>query len=139
MARTTAKKSTRIAPSARRLPRSVVAAIDGTSYLGVRAGARSDHRFIAIWPVVIAGRVFGRSWTLRPGGWYRTFVDDPLGAIQVGTRVVRVRALRVRSARILDAIERAYAEKYATPGSRKYVRGFRTARRRAATVEFVRR
>jgi len=139
MARTTAKKSTRIAPAARRLPRSVVAAIDATSYLGVRAGARSDHRFIAIWPVVIAGRVFGRSWTIKPGGWYRTFVDDPLGAIQVGTRVVRVRALRVRSARILDAIERAYAEKYATPGSRKYVRGFRTARRRAATIEFVRR
>jgi len=139
MARTTAKESTRIAPAARRLPRSVVAAIDATSYLGVRAGARSDHRFIAIWPVVIAGRVFGRSWTIKPGGWYRTFVDDPLGAIQVGTRVVRVRALRVRSARILDAIERAYAEKYATPGSRKYVRGFRTARRRAATIEFVRR
>jgi hypothetical protein len=139
MARTTPKKSPRIAPPARRLPRSVAAAIDSTKYLGVRAGARSDHRFIAIWPVVIDGRVFGRSWTIKPGGWYRTFVDDPLGAIQVGTRVVRIRARRVRSARILDAIERAYAEKYSTPGSRKYVRGFRTARRRAATVEFVRR
>ena len=139
MARTAARKPTRIAPPARRLPRSVAAAVDSTKYLGVRAGARSDHRFIAIWPVVIDGRVFGRSWTIKPGGWYRTFVDDPLGAIQVGTRVVRIRALRVRSARILDAIERAYAEKYSTPGSRKYVRGFRTARRRAATVEFVRR
>jgi hypothetical protein len=117
----------------------VVAAIDDTKYLGVRAGARSDHRFIAIWPVVIDGRVFGRSWTIKPDGWYRTFVDDPLGAIQVGTRVIRVRALRIRSTRMLDAIERAYAEKYQTPGSRKYVRGFRTARRRAATIEFVRR
>lgn len=117
----------------------MVAAIDGAKYLGVRAGARSDHRFIGIWPVVIDGRVFGRSWTIKPDGWYRSFVDDPLGAIQIGARVVRVRALRVRSARILRAIERAYAEKYQTPGARKYVRGFRTARRRAATVEFVRR
>ena len=35
------------------------------------------------------------------------------------------------------AIERAYAEKYPTPGSRRYVRGFRTKRRREATMEFV--
>jgi hypothetical protein len=139
MARRIARKPTPVAPGARRLSRSVVAAIDDTKYLGVRAGARSNHRFIAIWPVVIDGRVFGRSWTIKPDGWYRTFVDDPLGAIQVGTRVIRVRALRVRSARILDAIERAYTEKYQTPGSRTYVRGFRTARRRAATIEFVRR
>ena len=137
MARTASTRST---PKATRgLPRQVVAAIDATTYLGVRAGRRSDHRFIAIWPVVIGGRVFGRSWTIKPDGWFRSFLDDPLGAIQVGTRVIRVRARHVRSARILDAIERGYAEKYPTPGSRKYVRGFRTARRRAATVEFVRR
>jgi len=30
-----------------------------------------------------------------------------------------------------------YAEKYATPGSVKYVRGFKTPRRRATTLEFV--
>jgi hypothetical protein len=137
MARTTSRKSS--PQSTRGLPRQVVAAIDATTYLGVRAGRRSDHRFIAIWPVVIGGRVFGRSWTIKPDGWFQTFVDDPLGAIQVGTRVIRVRARHIRSARILDAIERAYAEKYPTPGSRTYVRGFRTARRRAATVEFVRR
>ena len=137
MARTTSRKST--PPATRGLPRQVVAVIDDTKYLGVRAGRRSDHRFIAIWPVVIGGRVFGRSWTLKPDGWFQTFLADPLGAIQVGTRVIRIRARHIRSGRILDAIERAYAEKYPTPGSRKYVRGFRTARRRAATVEFVRR
>jgi hypothetical protein len=137
MARSTSRTST--AASTRLLPRGIVAAIDATKYLGVRAGRRSGHRFIAIWPVVIDGRVFGRSWTIEPDGWFRTFLDDPLGAIQVGSRVIRVRARRVRSARILDAIERAYAAKYPTPGARKFVRGFRTARRRAATVEFLRR
>jgi hypothetical protein len=81
--------------------------------------------------------VFARSWTVKPDGWYRSFQDDPLGALQVGERAVRVRAVPVRSERILDAIEAAYATKYPTPGSRKYVRGFRTARRRAASVEFV--
>lgn len=121
------------------LPSTVVAAIDTSKIMGIRAGARSDHRFTGVWPIVINGRVYARSWTQKPGGWYRSFQDDALGVLQVGARQVRVRAVPVRSERILDAIEDAYAEKYPTPGSRKYVRGFRTARRRAATIEFVRR
>ena len=120
-----------------RLPRNVVAAIDASKILGIRAGNRSAHRFIGIWPIVIDGRVFGRSWSLKPDGWYRAFVEDPRGAIQVGSRTIRIRAVPVRSERLRDAIERAYAEKYPTPGSRRYVRGFRTKRRREATMEFV--
>lgn len=123
----------------RGLPRSVVAAIDDSKILGVRAGTRSDHRFIGIWAVVVDGRAFARSWTLKPDGWYRTFLADPIGSIQVGARQIRVRAVRVRSERLRDAVERAYAEKYPTPGSVKYVRGFRVPRRRETTMEFVRR
>ena len=124
-------------PERRRLPATVVAAIDACKILGVRAGDRSTHRFIGVWPVVIGGRAFARSWSLTPDGWYRSFLDDPRGTIQVGSRNIRVRALPVRSERIRDAVERAYAEKYPTPGSRTYVRGFRTKRRREATMEFV--
>jgi hypothetical protein len=121
----------------RRLPRTVVSAVDESKIIGVRAGARSDHRFIGIWAVVVDGRVFARSWTRKPDGWFHTFLKDPLGTIQVGTRHVRVRAVRPRGARITAAVERAYAEKYSTPGSIKYVRGFRTPRRRETTIEFV--
>jgi hypothetical protein len=120
-----------------RLSRPIVKAIDESKILGVRAGARSDHRFTGVWPVVVEGRVFVRSWTLKPDGWYRTFLDDPRGSISIGDREVRVRAVRVRSERIRDAVEAAYAIKYPTPGSRKYVVGFRAKRRREATVEFV--
>jgi hypothetical protein len=122
---------------AKRFPRATLDAIDRSKILGIRAGAKSDHRFIGIWPIVLDGRVFARSWTLKPGGWYRTFLDDPLGAIQVVDRELRVRAVPVRSERIRDALERAYAEKYPTPGSRTYVRGFKTKRRREATMEFI--
>jgi hypothetical protein len=87
--------------------------------------------------VVVDGRVFARSWMQRENGWYRTFLHDPFGTIQVGDRQVGVRAVRVRSTRIRDEIERAYAKKYQTPASLKYVRGFRTERRRDTTVEFV--
>jgi hypothetical protein len=121
----------------RQLPRSIVAAVDASKILGIRAGARSDHRFIGIWAVVVDGRVFARSWTLKPDGWYRTFLKDPVGVMQVGNRTIRVRAVRARGERVRDAVERAYAEKYSTPGSLKYVRGFRTARRRDTTTEFV--
>lgn len=130
-------------PAARRrpsFPRAVVAAIDAAKILGVRAGAGSKHRkhrFIGVWPIVIGGRVYARSWSLKPGGWYHTFLEDPRGAIQVGKKTLSVRAIPVRSEKTRTAIERAYAEKYPTPGSKKYVRGFRTKRRRAATIEFV--
>jgi hypothetical protein len=128
--------SARKAPP-RRLPRSVVTACDESKILGVRAGARTDHRFIGIWVVVVDGRVFARSWTVKPDGWFHAFVKDPKGAIQVGERQVRIRAVRVRSKKTLEAMEEAYAAKYPTPGSKHYVRGFRSARRRAASVEFV--
>ena len=114
---------------------SVLQTIDQSKILGIRAGAKSAHRFVGVWPVVINGRVFIRSWTLKPDGWYRTFLEDPFGTIQAGTRNIRVRAVPARSERIRDAVERAYAEKYPTPGSRTYVVGFRTKKRREATIE----
>jgi hypothetical protein len=122
---------------AKRLSRPVVAAADAAKIMGIRAGANSAHRFIGVWPVVVDGRLFARSWTLTKGGWYRSFVDDPLGVIQVGDREVRIRAVRVKSERLRDKIEDAYAEKYPTKASQKYVKGFRTPRRRDTTTEFV--
>ena len=62
---------------------------------------------------------------------------EVIGTIQVGEREIRICAVRARGERIRDAVERAYAEKYATKASQKYVRGFRTPRRREATIEFV--
>jgi hypothetical protein len=121
----------------KRLSRPVVAAADASKIMGIRAGARSEHRFVGVWPIVVNGRLFARSWTSTRDGWYRTFLEDPLGTIQVGEREVRVRARRVTSERLLDRIEDAYAEKYDTKASQKYVRGFRTAGRRATTTEFV--
>ena len=72
MARATDRRrlKRRAATRPRQFARSIVEEIDQTKYLGIKAGARSDHRFIGIWAVVVDGRVFVRSWTLKPGGWY---------------------------------------------------------------------
>ena len=115
--------------------RPLLAAVDATRIFGVRAG--TVHRFTAVWAVVVDGRVFVRSWDDRPNGWYRAFVEEPLGSLQAGDREVRIRARRVRGERLLDAIDHAYASKYVTPGAKKYVRGFRLPRRRATTLELV--
>lgn len=121
----------------RRFSGPIVAAIDESKILGIQAGARCSHRFIGVWAVVVGGRVYVRSWTQKPGGWYRTFLDDPLGTLQVGERQLRIHAVRARGERIRDAVERAYAKKYPTPGSVKYVRGFRSPRRRDTTMELL--
>jgi hypothetical protein len=121
----------------KRFSRSLVSAVDAAKILGVKAGAKSDHRFTGVWPVAVGGRVYARSWTLKKDGWYHAFLDDPLGVIQVGDREIRIRAVRARSERVRDKVELAYAAKYDTKASKKYVRGFRSARRREATMEFV--
>ena len=120
-----------------RLPASVSRALDQAKILGVRAGAPSQHRFTGVWVVVVDGRAFARSWDVRPGGWFEAFREARDGAIQVGARTVRVTGRVVRGERLLDAIEAAYAAKYSTPASKAWVRGFRAARRRRATLEFL--
>jgi len=122
---------------AKQFTRPLVNAIAESKILGVRAGRPADHRFIGIWAVVVDGRVFARSWTVSKDGWYRAFLEDPTGTVQVGTREVRIRAVPARGERIRDAVEAAYAAKYNTPGALKFVKGFRSARRRDSTMEFV--
>src|SRR4029453_18287838 len=121
----------------KQLSRPVVAAADAAEIMGIRAGAKSDHKFLGVWPIVVDGRLFARSWTQTRGGWYTTFLDDPLGVIQVGDRALRIRAVRVKSERLRDKIDDAYGEKYDTKASQKYVRGLPSPRRRDTTTEFV--
>jgi hypothetical protein len=120
----------------RRFTGRVLAAVDQSKILGIRAG-RSPHRVIGVWVVVVEGRVFVRSWGLTAGGWYRTFAAEPQGIIEVGARQIRVRARPVRSERLITAVDEAYRRKYATPGSVKWVRGLCRGRRRASTTELL--
>ena len=85
-----------------RFPDDVVDAIGVCQVLGIRAG-RTPHRVIGIWAVVVERRVFVRSWSLKDRSWYRTFLEDPTGVIQIGGREFPVRAVRTRSDRVKDA------------------------------------
>src|SRR5882672_385249 len=119
-----------------RFPKNLVAAVREGKILGIRAGTK-PHRIIRIWAVVVAGRVFVRSWSLKERSWYRTFREERRGVIEVNGRQIKVRAVFTRSERVKTAVDRAYAEKYNTPGSLDFVKGFRISKRRDTTTELV--
>jgi hypothetical protein len=120
----------------RRFPAKTVAAIREDKMLRIRAG-NGPHRFIGIWAVVVEGRVFVRSWSLKPRSWYRTFLEEPQGAILVDGRETAVRAVRTRSERLNRLIDEAYLKKYDTRGSLKYARDLGRPKSRATTTELV--
>ncbi len=120
----------------RRFADDILAAIRGSKTLMIRAGAQ-PHRFTGIWVVVVEGRVFVRSWSLKPRSWYRTSLKEPRGAVRVAGREIPVRAILTRSELLKDGVDRAYLEKYNTPGSIKYARDLGRARSRATTTELV--
>jgi hypothetical protein len=113
----------------------VVDALRRAKILGVRSG--TAHRFTGVWVVVVDDRVFVRSWNDKPTGWFQAFKKEPSGTLQVGDVELPVRGKPVRSARIRDAVTAAYAEKYPTKGSRKWVEGFAEPTRALATLEIV--
>jgi hypothetical protein len=120
----------------KRFPPSTISWIDQSKILGIRAG-KTRHRFTGVWPIVVDGRVFVRSWGVKPDGWYSTFRSDPSGLMQVGERRVRIRAVRTRSERLKAAVDAAYATKFPTPASRKWVKDLCRPQSRETTTELV--
>ncbi|HEV3144429.1 MAG TPA: DUF2255 family protein [Gemmataceae bacterium] len=103
--------------------------------IGVRAG--NEHRYTGVWVVVVEGRAFVRSWNDKLTGWRRAFQAQPVGSIQVAGQEIAVRARRLRGERLRDAVTQAYAKKYDTKASEKWVRGFAEPHRVAATLELL--
>lgn len=119
-----------------RFSKDTLAAIDGAKIIGLRAG-QGEHRFIGIWVVVVEGRVFVRSWSLKPRSWWRTLLEDPQGTINVDGTEYPVRAVRTRSERLKNLISKAYRAKYNTPGSVQYARDLGRVKSRETTTELV--
>src|SRR6266545_2530510 len=121
--------------AARRFSKDTLEALASAKILGVRAGI--EHHYTGVWVVVVEGRAFVRSWNDKPTGWYRAFQAQPLGSIQLGGREIAIRARHLRGERLRDAVTRAYAEKYNTKASEKWVRGFAEPHRAVTTLELL--
>ena len=120
----------------RQFPDDILAVLREEKGLRIRAGT-SQHRFIGIWVVVVKDRAFIRSWSVKPNGWYRTFLKDARGTIQVADHEIAVRAAHIRNERLRDAVDRAYLQKYNTAGALKYAKDLGSPKSRATTVELV--
>lgn len=124
-----------------RFSESDIQALDQAKILGVRSG--TTHKHTGVWLVVVKGRLFVRSWNDKPTGWYRALRAEPHGTIEWGgrkgqaAREVAIRARPVRGERLLADVTAAYAAKYDTPASLKWVRGFAEPSREATTLELV--
>ena len=115
--------------------KTIVAAARKAKIIGVRAG--TEHRFTGVWVVVVEDRIFARSWSDKPTGWFRAFRKEPKGTIQIDDLEIPVQGKLVRSARLRDAVTAAFAEKYNTKGSQKWIEGFKEPERVLTTLEFV--
>ena len=86
---------------------------------------------------MVEGRLFIRSWSLKPRSWWRTFREDPYGTLFLGEREIPIRAIQTRSERLKDLVSQAYKEKYNTPGSVHYVNDMSSKKSRDTTTELV--
>jgi hypothetical protein len=120
-----------------RFPKEILITLRKEKILGIRAGRESSHRVIGLWVVVVEGRVFVRSWSMKPRSWWRVFLEDPYGSLFVGEREIPVRAVQSRSERLKDLVSQAYKEKYNTPGSIQFVRDMSRKKSRDTTTELV--
>jgi hypothetical protein len=130
-----ARRKKEMKPRKRFLEKTLTSIRDG-KVLGIRAGS-APHRFIGIWAVVVENRVFVRSWSLKPRSWYRTFLEEPHGTINVDGREIEVRAVQTGSERLKKAVDEAYLNKYNTRASLKYARDLGRKKSRDTTTELV--
>lgn len=127
------------ANTANRLPDGVLERIKDDRIIGIRAGKESTHRTIGVWVVVVDGRIFVRSWSMKPRSWWRTLLKDPYATIFVSRRKrgIQVRARQIRSEKLKDRVSDAYREKYNTRGSVGYVEDMSRKPSRDTTTELV--
>ncbi len=113
----------------------LLAQLSEAGTLRIRAG--DTHRYTVVWVVVVRGRAFVRTWDDAATGWFRAFRAVRRGSIRLGDRTIPVAGRVVRGTALQRAVTRAYAEKYDSPGSLKWVRGFAERSRERNTLELL--
>jgi hypothetical protein len=114
----------------------LVAVIHAARRIALRTGS-APHRFTSMWAVVVDGRVFVRSWSVKPRSWYRTLRKEPSGVLKVKGRTARFRSSMIRSPSLRAAVDRAYRKKYDHAGDLPYTRDMTGPKSRATTTELI--
>ena len=90
-----------------------------------------------MWVVVVGRRVFVRSWSDNPTGWYRAFRAEPRGTVHLAEREVAVRAGTREASDCGKPSAEPMPRSNNTKASQEWVRGFTEARRMITTLELL--
>ena len=86
-------------------------------------GAKTKKHHATIWVVVVDGQVFVRSFTGPKGKWYHNVLANPEADLEVDGKTIHVKAIPVSDQESIEAVSRAYLEKYrSSPYAKDMVR-----------------
>ena len=75
------------------------------------AGTKKKHR-ATIWAIVVDDDVFIRSFTGPKGKWYHDMLANPEADVEFDGKAIHVRGILVKDRATIEAVGRAYLEKY---------------------------
>lgn len=110
--------------------------IQNHNLTGVRGGA-TLRSFLKIWVVEVEGRLFARSWDLNPRSWFTAFLEEGVGALQLGEKEIEVAGRKVEAPELQEKINAAYRSKYTSEESKPYVAGITKSPHLDFTMEFL--
>jgi hypothetical protein len=88
----------------------------------IRSGSQSG-RGVVIWAVVVGDDVFVRSFRGPNASWCKAIVATGQAALEIGDRLIAVRAIPIAEPGTITAVSDAYLAKYATsPYAKEMVR-----------------
>ncbi|KIA88888.1 DUF2255 family protein [Kaistella jeonii] len=112
--------------------------IESNNHIGIKAGTERDT-FLEIWMVIVEDRIFARSWGFAERSWYNTFVKNPVGEIQCGDEIFKIKAeIPADENGLMEKINDAYLSKYtSTEHNKKYAVRIIEEAHIEKTMEFI--
>jgi hypothetical protein len=110
--------------------------LEDNTLTGIRAG-KERSTFLLIWMVNVDGRIFARSWGKSKRSWFTTLLDEKIGQIKYGERVINITAVPCNDSVLNSKINEAYMRRYTTAENLPYAIGITQPEYVDFTMEFL--
>jgi hypothetical protein len=111
--------------------------IQSNNLIGLKAGSKRET-FLEIWMVVVANRIFARSWGFAEKSWYNTFLADNKGQIKCGDTIYKIEAVIPKDLyELTEQVNAAYLNKYNFGSNAAYAQGIIEQKHIDKTMEFI--
>ena len=103
---------------------------------GIKTG-KDRTTFLNIWMVNVDGRIFARSWGKSTRSWFTTLLDEKIGQIKYGEKVINITAVQCKDPLLNAKVDQAYRMRYTTPENLPYAIGITQPEYADFTMEFL--